>query len=203
MRGFNQEIFYGHVFAGRTAAVTSFGDAPTGGQGLAPALAQGPSRRRIERGEAVIVDLVGNCDGYLCDQTRSFCLGEPSAHLRKASETALRILEEVETAGRPGLPASALYELALRRAGESGFGSCFLGSEHKVSFVGHGIGLEVDEYPFIARGFDLPLEAGMVFAVEPKFIFHGEGVVGVEDTFLVTDNGLEPLTRSPRELRIL
>lgn len=203
MRGFNQEIFYGHVFGGASAAVPSFVDAPTGGQGLAPALPHGPSLGSVRRGEPVIVDLVGNHEGYLCDQTRTFSLGRPASHLVEAFEAARGILEAIEEAGRPGTPASSLYELALRRAAESGFGQCFLGNEQKVSFVGHGIGLEVDELPFLARGFDAPLEVGMVFAVEPKFIFRGEGVVGIEDTFRVAEDGLERITTSPRDLRVL
>ncbi|MBI5444252.1 MAG: aminopeptidase P family protein, partial [Deltaproteobacteria bacterium] len=203
MRGFNQEIFYGHVFAGATAAAPSFVDAPTGGQGLSPALAHGASQRPIRRGEPVIVDLVGNHGGYLCDQTRSFSLGALPEHLTRAFEVARGILERVEEAARPGVPASRLYELAVRAAEESGFGDCFLGNEQKVSFVGHGIGLEVDELPFLARGFDASLEAGMVVAVEPKFIFPGEGVVGIEDTLRVTQTGVERLTLSPRALRVV
>jgi Xaa-Pro aminopeptidase len=78
-----------------------------------------------------------------------------------------------------------------------------MGERHKVGFVGHGIGLEVDEAPFLAKGFDLPLAEGMVFALEPKFVFEGRGVVGVEDTFAVTAQGVERLTPSPQELRVV
>ena len=201
MRGFNQEIFFGHVMAGESAAEPSFLDAPTGGRGLGPALAQGPSFREIRPGEPVVVDLVGNHQGYLSDQTRMFCLGPPGPRLRQAFEAALGIADAVVAEARPGVPAGRLYEIALEEASRTPFADAFLGSGRKVSFVGHGIGLEVDEPPFIARGVEMPLEEGMVFALEPKFVIPGFGVVGIEDTYRVTADGLERLTPSPRELR--
>ena len=69
-----------------------------------------------------------------------------------------------------------------------------------ASFVGHGIGLEIDELPLLARGWEHPLEAGMVFALEPKFVFPGEGAVGIENSYLVTESGAERLTTAPEEL---
>ena len=201
MRGFNQEIFFGHVMAGESAAEPSFLDAPTGGRGLGPALAQGPSFREIRPGEPVVVDLVGNHQGYLSDQTRMFCLGPPGPRLREAFEAALGIADTVVAAARPGVPAGRLYEIALEEASRTPFGDAFLGSGRKVSFVGHGIGLEVDEPPFLARGVKMPLEEGMVFALEPKFVIPGFGAVGIEDTYRVAAVGLERLTPSPRELR--
>ncbi len=203
MRGFNQEIFYGHVMGGATAAEVSFLDAPTGGRGLAPALPQGPSARPLHAGEPVVVDLVGSHGGYLSDQTRVFCLGEPSRDLRRVYEAACGVQEAVEAAARPGVPASQLYRVALDAAAATPFGGHFLGERHKVSFVGHGLGLELDEYPFLARGFDLPLEEGMVFALEPKFILEGRAAVGVEDTYLVTATGVERLTTASRDLGVV
>lgn len=203
MRGFNQELFYGHVIAGTTAAVVSFLDAPTGGAGLGAAVAQGPSLRPIRRGEPVSVDLVGNCLGYHSDQTRAFSLGPVAEPFGAAFDAALEVQRAVVAEARPGVPASRLYEAALAAAAATPFGAYFLGERHKVSFVGHGIGLEVDEYPFLARGFDLPLEEGMVFALEPKFIVEGRGVVGIEDTFAVTATGVERLTPSPQSLRVV
>lgn len=203
MRGFNQEIFYGHVMAGAAAATPSFLDAPTGGLGASPALPQGASRRPIRRGDPVVVDLVGNCVGYLSDQTRIFCLGDPQEPFAEAHEAALAVERAVVEVARPGVPASRLYQTALEAAAGTPFAEHFMGQVQKVSFVGHGIGLEVDEYPFLARGFDHPLEEGMVFAVEPKFVFAGRGVVGIEDTFWVGAEGVERLTPSPQVLTVV
>ncbi|MDW7711356.1 MAG: Xaa-Pro peptidase family protein [Deferrisomatales bacterium] len=203
MRGFNQELFFGHVMAGAAAAQPSFLDAPTGGLGAAPALAQGASRRPIRPGDPVVVDLVGNSAGYLSDQTRIFSLGEPREPFGRAFEAALAVERAVVEAARPGVPASRLYEAALEAAAASPFAGHFMGEVQRVSFVGHGIGLEVDELPFLARGFDAPLEEGMVFAVEPKFVFAGRGVVGIEDTFRVGADGAERLTPSPQVLTVV
>jgi Xaa-Pro dipeptidase len=72
--------------------------------------------------------------------------------------------------------------------------------DERVTFVGHGIGLEIDELPLLARGWDEPLEEGMVFALEPKFVFPGEGAVGIENSYLVVGDGVERLTNAPEEL---
>lgn len=203
MRGFNQRLFYGHIFAGATAAEPSGFDAPTGGMGLSAAVAQGSSRHAIEAGEPVVVDVVGHWGGYLCDQTRMFSVGRPRAPFEAVFEAARDIQRAVAEAARPGVKASRLYEIALEHAAQTPFADHFLGDADKVSFVGHGIGLEVDEYPFLARGFDMPLAEGMVFALEPKFIFRGLGVAGIEDTYVVRSDGVERLTVSPREWGII
>ena len=75
--------------------------------------------------------------------------------------------------------------------------------ERRIRFTGHGVGLELDEYPFIAKGQKLELQAGMIIALEPKVIFPGKGVVGIENTHLVTEDGLEPLTKISDEITIL
>ncbi len=201
MRGFNQEIFYGHVMAGPAAAEPSFLDAPTGGRGQGPALPQGSSRRPIGPGEPVVVDLVGNHGGYLCDQTRVFSIGPLPAELRRAFDEARRIEDAVAAEARPGVEAGRLFDLAREVADRSPFGPHFLGYPDPVQFVGHGIGLEVDEPPFLARGSRTRLEEGMVFALEPKFVFPGAGVVGIENTYRVVRNGVERITLSPPGVR--
>ena len=94
---------------------------------------------------------------------------------------------------RPGVACSELYDRAMQLAGESGFIKHFLGFPESVAFIGHGVGIELDELPVIAHGFDTPLEEGMVFALEPKYVFP-DGAVGLENTYLVTRGGLEKLT---------
>ena len=96
--------------------------------------------------------------------------------------------------GRAGSSGRDLYEHAASLAAGAGLADYFMGAEEKINFIGHGVGLELDELPVIARGLDLVLEAGMVLALEPKFIFPNLGVVGVEDTYLVRPDSLEPLT---------
>lgn len=199
MRGFGQEIFYGHVMAGATAAAVSGGNAPTGGTGLSPSFPQGAGERAIGAGEPVVVDLVGAWGGYYSDQTRMFSIGQPHAEHLAMYQAALQVHGAVLDAVHPGVSGAELYRIALEAAAATPFGDYFLGERHKVGFVGHGVGLELDEEPFLAPGYRKPLEAGMVFALEPKFIREGVVVVGVEDTLLVTANGYERLTESPQE----
>jgi Xaa-Pro aminopeptidase len=200
MRAFNQRLHYGHVYAGATAASASGFDMPTTGWGISPAIAQGASDRIIKRDEPIVVDLVGSFDGYMCDQTRIFVLGALDETFTGAFNAAVEIETAVAAAAKPGVKASDLYQLALDMAADTPYGNHFMGEVGPVSFVGHGIGLEVDEYPFLAKGFDLELEEGMVFALEPKFTFKGKGAVGIEDTYVVTSEGTERITTSPQQI---
>jgi Xaa-Pro aminopeptidase len=205
MRLWGGEMFYGHLMSGPTAAVPSYLASPTGGVGTSPAIAQGPSYRTIQRHEPVLVDYVFAYNGYLSDHTRIFSLGSLPQKLIDAQTAMLEVQEMVKKSAAPGVPSGAIYELALAKAAELGYADHFMGaaSKERIRFVGHGIGLEVDEYPFLAAGQDLPLQEGMTIALEPKLIFPGEGVVGIENTHVVTQDGLEQLGRFPEEILVL
>jgi Xaa-Pro dipeptidase len=191
-RGMNGEMYFGAVLAGADAAVPSAADTPFGGWGPSPAIGRGPRGGRIEPGGAVSVDLVGATDGYLADGTRTFGLGPLDDPLQGALEVCERILADVETLLVPGTPWQLPYERGLEIATAAGFGDGFMGT---VTFIGHGIGLEINEPPFLARGLDQPLQAGHVIAVEPKLAFPGVGAVGVENSYLVrAEGGPENLT---------
>lgn len=203
MRGFNQELYYGHILAGENAAAISFFDGPTGGSGLNPSFPQGAGTAVIKRNEPILLDFVSVLGGYMVDQTRIFCLGEPPMHLKEAYNRAVLIRNTIAKMGKPGVTGSTLYEKAEEMAREAGLANHFMGYTEKVSFIGHGVGLELDELPVIAHGIDQPLEEGMVFAVEPKFIFPGEGTVGIEDTFVVNSTHLRQLTSFSDQLQVL
>lgn len=192
VRGFNQELFFVHLLSGDNT-VPSYFDGAIGGKGVTPAFAQGSYNKKIKRNEPVLVDYNFILDGYTLDQTRIFCLGTLPRHLAGAHALAVKIMKEMEKAARPGIACSTLYERAMQMAGASKFAGHFLGFPQPVTFVGHGIGIELDELPVIAPGFDIPLEEGMVFTLEPKFAFP-DGAVGVENTYVVTKGGLETLT---------
>lgn len=195
MRLWGSEMFYGHLMSGPAAAVPSYLASPTGGTGTSPAFAQGPGFRRIGRNETVLLDYVFAWQGYLADHTRIFATGELPDELKQAHAAMLGIQEMLKTAARPGVPAGELYELALARATEQGQGAFFMGAgDQRVRFVGHGIGIELDEFPFLAQGQQLPLAAGMVIALEPKVVMPGKGVVGIENTHVVEVDGLRQLT---------
>lgn len=203
MRGFNQELYFGHILTGDNAAAISFFDGPTGGSGLNPSFPQGAGKKPIKRNEPVLVDFVSVFDGYMIDQTRIFCLGELPPHLKEAYRQAVFIKNTLAKLGKPGTSGSALYLKAEEMAAEAGLKNHFMGYTEKVSFVGHGVGIELDELPIIAGGLEQSLEEGMVFALEPKFIFPGEGTVGIEDTFIVGNKGLKQLSVFSDQLQVL
>ncbi len=194
-RGLNGVMFYGAVLAGPDGAVAPWADTPLGGPGPNAAVGKGPGGWRIADGDAVTVDLVGGDDGYVADATRTFFRGKPRAPLGEALGVCEAILADLEALMRPGVPAQDLYRRGLELATEAGFGDHWMGhGPARVRFVGHGIGLDINERPFLAEGFEAPLEAGNAIAVEPKLVFPGVGAVGVENSYVVTDAGPERLT---------
>jgi len=193
MRGFDQEVYYGHILSGTNGAIPSCMESPTGGPGVSISFPQGAGYKKIARNEPVMIDYVGVIDGYLADQTRIFCIGQLPDKLVHAHETALLIQEAVKQMAVPGAVCEDIYWHAINMAAESGYGEHFMGYPEPVSFIGHGIGIELNEWPVLAPGFKTPLEKDMVIAIEPKFVFL-EGAVGIENTFVVGEKGLETLT---------
>lgn len=202
MRLWGGEMFYGHLMAGSTGAVPSYLASPTGGVGANPAIAQGPGFKTVQRNEPVLVDYVFAFNGYLSDHTRIFSLGPLSRELMDAHQAMLEVQRLVKQVARPGVASGALYDQATAKAAELGYADHFMGAagKERIRFVGHGIGLEIDEFPFLAAGQDLPLKEGMIIALEPKLIFPGKGVVGIENTHVVTGDGLEQLGKFSDEI---
>lgn len=205
MRAFNGEMVYAHVFSGTDTAVPTYMDTPLGGMGVNPSFGQGASWKRIERNEPIIVDFAGCLEGYLVDQTRVLAIGGLSDRLRRAYDDMCRVQERMMELVKPGVPWGAVYDECLALAVQMGYADSFMGAKGaQVSFIGHGLGIEIDEYPFIARGFnDMVFETGMVFAFEPKAVFPGEGAIGIENTFYISEEGLKQLTHSDQEPVIL
>jgi Xaa-Pro aminopeptidase len=204
MRLWGSEMFYGHLLSGATGAVPSFLSSPTGGLGASPAVAQGPGFKTIQRHEAVLVDYIFAYNGYLSDHARIFSLGSLPAELKDAHAAMLEVQQLVKKLAKPGVKTGDIYNRALEKTKDLGYADHFMGiGTERVRFVGHGIGLEVDEYPFLAAGQQLELRAGMAIALEPKLIFPDKGVVGIENTHVVTDDGLEQLGRFPEEIFIV
>ena len=198
MRLWDNDLFYGHIMCGPEAAVPGSLASPTAGTGMNPFVGQGPSFKPLERHQPLLVDYVFAMDGYLSDHARIFSLGELDDEFHKAHEAMCDIQDMVKQMAVPGTVSGDIYTAMVEKAESSGYGAAFMGAAPpKIRFTGHGVGIELDEFPFIAHGQALPLEAGMVFALEPKVILPGKGVVGVENTCLVTPDGLEILTRYP------
>ena len=196
MRLWGSEMFYGHFMSGWSAAVPGSLASPTGGAATSPAFGQGPGPKKIAAGEPILFDYVFARNGYLADHTRIYCLGKLPENLVAGHAAMLELQALVTREARPGKRAGDIYELAREFVTSRGYANHFMGADDgRVTFIAHGIGLELDEFPFIAAGQQMKLEQGMVIALEPKLIFPGQGVVGIENTFVVTENGLERLTQ--------
>jgi Xaa-Pro dipeptidase len=201
-RGFNSAIYYGHIMSGENSSVPSSSIGPTGGKGLGPFYSQGAGKGKIKRHVPIIVDYASNVEGYIADQARIFSLGTLKEKFHRAHDAMLEVQETISQKGKSGMRAGELYDLALQVTEKAGFIDGFMGYPDPVPFVAHGVGLEIDEWPIIGRNSTTVLEEGMVIALEPKVIFPGEGVVGIENVFVVTETGMKKLNRFPDEIRI-
>lgn len=203
MRAFNSEMFYGQLLTGVSAVVPSFLDTPLAGVGLSPAVAQGVSFKPIGRGEPIVFDFVSVVEGYVADFTRMFSLGPLSGELVRAYAVAREIQAELQVIAGPGVTCRTVYERAAAMAAEAGLGDNFMGhGAAQVRFIGHGVGLELDELPVLSPN-DAILEPGMVFALEPKFVLPDVGAIGIENTWRVAQAGIERLTLAGEDLCVV
>lgn len=198
--GFRMEAFMGSVLAGDNAAVPSPYDFSLGGAGSHPSMPLGACGRIMESGESVMVDLSNNLYGYISDMSRAFSIGKLSQEAYAAHRVSIDIQSRIAREAKPGTVCSELYDMAVDMADKAGLSNCFMGREHKAKFVGHGLGIEINEPPVLAPRMTTQLEENMVIALEPKFIIDGVGAVGTENTYVVTKDGLEKLTLFEEEI---
>ena len=198
MRGLNQEMMNIYITHGFSGTVVSGFDVPISGAGVTHAIAQGPSVNKVQRNIPLLIDYGGGYNGYITDETRAFVVGELKEIFIKAHEVAREIIEETMSFAKEGVNAPEIFRKALYRAKREKLEEYFMGyGEGKVGFIGHGLGLEINELPVITPRHDVVLKEGMVFAFEPKFIFPNEGAIGIEVDFIVRQNYLERVTDTP------
>ncbi len=191
------ELTYGYLLSGKEGLFAVPFATGEGGRGV-EGFPGGASFKRIKKGEPILIDYGGFYRGYYVDQTRMASFGE----CKKAMDffrVSLEIMKILEKKARPGIPLEELYFLAEERAEKGGLSEYFMKHGEKLRFLGHGVGLEIDEPPVIAPGNKRVLEKGMVLAFEPKFHVPELGVIGLEDTFYVDETGLKRLTTFPRK----
>jgi Xaa-Pro aminopeptidase len=204
MRAWNQDMVNASVLSGESGSVLTHLDVSVIGPGISPAFPQGSSFNLIGRDVPIQIDFSIAYNGYITDAARTYVIGKLPKKLMKAYEVTSEIRHEMEKIAKPGLPCSDLYHLSSQIVKKRGLEDNFIGTKKKQApFVGHGIGLEIDELPLIAKGFTHPLEIGMVFAFEPKFIFSDVGVVALEDDYAVTEDGVEKLTHAEDHLIVI
>ncbi|MFH1217632.1 MAG: Xaa-Pro peptidase family protein [Pseudomonadota bacterium] len=201
MENYGEEVFLGHIAAGDSGNYPSVFNGPVGLRGMHPAVPHmGSGSKLWQTGEALTIDIGFTFEGYHTDKTQVYWLGEKKSipdKVRAAHDFCIEIQQWIAGQLKPGAVPAEIWEHCRARAGKIGWSEGFMALGcNKVGFVGHGIGLAIDEYPVLAKGFDLPLEEGMVFAVEPKIGIPEIGMVGVENTFEVTSGGGKCLTGS-------
>ncbi len=157
----------------------------------------GTGDRVIQQGDAVIFDWGGRYDFYFSDVTRTVHIGEPSKEFTNVYNIVRQANQATLEAVRPGVPLESLDRAARELISKAGYGRAFL---HRV---GHGLGLEVHEEPYLVEGNSLPLEVGMVFSDEPGIYLEGKFGVRIEDSVICTETGGKRLNEATRDLIVM
>ena len=198
--GDSMELYMGNILTGDNADTPTPYDFAMGGGGLDPSLPVGCNGSLIKPGDTVMVDVNGNFTGYMTDMTRTFAATDTDSLATKAHTCSIEICKAIAAAGTPGTEAKTLYAIAEKKAEEAGLGKYFMGHRQKAGFVGHGVGIEINEMPVIApRSRDILAENNTI-ALEPKFVIPGVGAVGIENTYVVTASGMECITNAPEQI---
>ena len=195
-RGFNSTmLIYSYVISSDASTLNTL-FTPISGQGLSLKYPLGPTRRKLGKNRPFLVDSCGNYHGYISDTTRTLVCGSFDDRVLERLTALQEIKSFVTNSIRPGYSLGTLYTEVVGLSKELGIYEQFMGPEDdKVTFMGHGVGLELDELPvFYAKGPDL--EKGHILASEPKLILPGEEALGIEDTYAVTSTGCEILSKS-------
>ncbi|MDE5899823.1 MAG: M24 family metallopeptidase, partial [Muribaculaceae bacterium] len=132
--------------------------------------------------------------------TRTFSCGSLSDLAMKAHACSIEICESLAAMGKPGTEAKALYETARQIAESHGLSDYFMGHRSHAGFVGHGVGIQINELPVIAPRSRHILAEGNVIALEPKFVIPDTGAVGIENTYVVEAGGMRSITNAPEAI---
>jgi Xaa-Pro aminopeptidase len=194
------EINMGSVLTGDNADNPTPYDFAVGGGGIDPALPVGANGTLLRPGTTVMVDMNGAFNGYQTDMSRVWRIGEISDLAYKAHECSRKILRKLETFAVPGVALCDMYAAASKIVEDDGLQDYFMGHCQKAAFIGHGVGIELNEAPVITPRSREILAVGMTIAIEPKFVIPQVGAVGVENTYVVRENGLECITVFPEEI---
>lgn len=200
VHGQSMELFMANILCGANADNASPYDFAMGGAGQDLSLPVGADGTTIASGNAVMVDACGNFNGYMTDMTRTYAVGELPELALRAHRVSIEINRRIAQEGKAGVEAKRLYEISLEMAQQAGLDDYFMGHRQKAGFVGHGVGIEINEAPVLAPRSRDVLAVGNVIAVEPKFVIPGVGAVGIENTYVVTESGMECITLAPEAI---
>ena len=198
--GANMNIFMGSLLSGKNAGTPSPLDFALGGSGIHPFAPVGANNDLIAEGSTVMIDFAGNYTPYCSDLSRVYSVGKLPEIAYRAHQVSIAMHQWFVEEVKPGTACSDIYKRTLEWAEKSGFSAIFMGTSQQAKFVGHGVGLEINEPPVMMSRSKDSLQPGMVVAFEPKFVFPDIGAVGIENTYLVTDAGIEKLTVLEEEI---
>lgn len=201
--GENMDIFMGSMLAGDNAQAPSPYDYALGGEGITPLLPLGANGTPLTPGTTLMVDMAGNYRPNMDDMTRTFVIEHAPDIAYKAHQVSLDIVHTLEATTKAGVPCAELWHLAEKIVREDKLEAYFMGTAQQARFVGHGVGLEINEPPVLTLRSKEVLEPGMAIAIEPKFVLPGIGAVGVENTYIVHDDRLEKVTLYEESLVVL
>ena len=194
----------GGIVSGENLSTISRGPITVTGIGMSEAFPMGASRRRLRRGDLVNIDLGLNRAGYHGDMARTYAVGELPDGIDRLARACREIQDVAMAAIRPGVTCESVYDAAQAAADRLGVADVFQGyGDLHGPYIGHSIGLELDEPPVLGPGVDTPIEEGMVLAVEPKLISPAFGAVNIEDDVVVTADGYELLGDLPRAVFVI
>jgi Xaa-Pro dipeptidase len=203
VRHYQTEGYPWHVLSGKSGGMVGLLDSPASGAGTSAAFPVGAGYKELCADEPIMIDLGSVLNGYHMDETRMFAIDSMPKQAMDASCVAIEIHNSIIHKAKPGITVGELFEHSVQQATSSGYEASYLGTPgHKVSFIGHGIGLELIEPYIMARNRNHPLEPGMTFALEPKFVYANEFSAGVESVFLVTKSGARLISKVPVEIFI-
>lgn len=198
--GDSMELYMGNTIAGNNADTPSPYDFAMGGAGMDPSLPVGANGTLITPGTTVMVDMNGNYNGYMTDMTRVFALGDISPLALKAHQCSIDIHRALSEMMRPGNTAKSLWEKAEEIVVAADLKPYYMGHRQHAGFIGHGVGIEINELPVIApRSRDI-IQEHNVIALEPKFVIPNVGAVGIENTYIVHADHAECITLAPEEI---
>lgn len=192
--GDNMDIFMGSILAGENAAAASPYDFALGGKGISPVLPLGANGTLLQPGITLMVDMCGNFTPYQSDMTRSFAIGDVPEIAHRAHQVSMDIHREILSFAKAGTSCADLYFAAEEMTHRYGLEPYFMGTVQQAKFIGHGVGLEINEPPVLTPRSREVLLPRMVIAIEPKYVLPGIGAVGVENTYIVHEDGLEKVT---------
>jgi len=196
------EMYPYHLISGKNGLCQSRVEAPFGGLGQSPSFPQGPSLEPIEPGTPIVADFASCWQGYIVDVTRMFSWGPPPARALEAYRTLTVIEADLMDRLKPGAQGEEIYARTVALAQELGFGLEFLGQGRSaITFIAHGVGLEISEPPYLAQGRPETIQADQTLALELKMVLPGLGAVGLEDTVAITGSGARKLT--PHDQRFI